>query len=48
LIDMANHIEAAKDSEGRVKTMQNMAAAANAYQAGRAIASGGQHLGVRS
>lgn len=41
LIDMANNIEAAKDAAGRVKTMQNMAAAANAYQAAGEIASGG-------
>ncbi|MDQ1835530.1 hemagglutinin repeat-containing protein, partial [Massilia scottii] len=33
LIDLANNRKAAKESDGRLSTMQNMAAAANAYQA---------------
>ncbi|WP_426107736.1 hemagglutinin repeat-containing protein [Massilia sp. TSP1-1-2] len=41
LIDLANNVDAAKDSDGRLKTMQNMAAAANAYQVGSAVANDG-------
>ena len=38
LIDLVNNTEAARQSDGRLSQMQTMAAAANAYQAGSAIA----------
>ncbi|HEX8615133.1 MAG TPA: hemagglutinin repeat-containing protein [Telluria sp.] len=40
LIDLANNRKAAKESDGRLSTMQNMAAAANAYQAASAAGGG--------
>ncbi|MGW8393131.1 hemagglutinin repeat-containing protein [Pseudoduganella sp. HUAS MS19] len=48
LIDLANNIEAARKSDGRLETMQRMAAASNAYQAGSAISSmaGGPGSGI--
>ncbi|KRB92814.1 hemagglutinin repeat-containing protein [Duganella sp. Root198D2] len=41
LIDLVNNVEAARKSDGRVQTMQGMAAAAQGYQATKAITSGG-------
>jgi len=48
LIDLANNVEAARKSDGRLKAMQGMAATANAYQAASAINSmtGGAGSGV--
>ncbi|MBI3713185.1 MAG: hemagglutinin repeat-containing protein, partial [Burkholderiales bacterium] len=39
LIDLINNVDAARKSDGRLKTMQGMAAGANAYQAASAISS---------
>ncbi|WP_171966927.1 hemagglutinin repeat-containing protein [Stenotrophomonas bentonitica] len=38
-IDLINNVDAARQSDGRLQAMQGMAAGANAYQAGSAIAS---------
>jgi filamentous hemagglutinin len=38
-IDLINNVDAARESDGRLAAMQGMAAGANAYQAGSAIAS---------
>jgi len=38
-IDLINNVDAARHSDGRLQAMQGMAAGANAYQAGSAIAS---------
>ncbi|WP_426336032.1 hemagglutinin repeat-containing protein [Pseudoduganella sp. R-31] len=48
LIDLANNVEAARKSDGRLKEMQRMAAAANGYQAYSAIESlrGGAGSGI--
>ncbi|WP_426336029.1 hemagglutinin repeat-containing protein [Pseudoduganella sp. R-31] len=48
LIDLANNVEAARKSDGRLKEMQRMAATANAYQAASAINSmtGGAGSGI--
>ncbi len=37
-IDLINNVDAARQSDGRLSSMQNMAAAANAYQSASAIA----------
>lgn len=37
-IDLINNVDAARESDGRLQTMQGMAAAANAYQAASAVA----------
>ncbi len=37
LIDLVNNVEAARKSDGRLSTMQNMAAGANAYQTASAV-----------
>ncbi|MFC0350701.1 hemagglutinin repeat-containing protein [Undibacterium danionis] len=39
LIDLVNNVEAARKSDGRLQTMQNMAAGANAYQTASAVSS---------
>jgi len=41
LIDLVNNVEAARKSDGRLQTMQGMAAAAQGYQATKAITNGG-------
>ncbi|SFG82775.1 filamentous hemagglutinin [Duganella sp. CF458] len=41
LIDLVNNVEAARKSDGRLQTMQGMAAAAQGYQAAKAVASKG-------
>jgi len=41
LIDLANNVEAARKSDGRLKAMQGMAAAAQGYQAAQAVAGKG-------
>ena len=54
IIDLVNNAEAARTSDGRLATMQGMAAAANAYQAASAISSmaggpgGGALLGAEA
>ncbi|WP_337590111.1 hemagglutinin repeat-containing protein, partial [Xanthomonas arboricola] len=40
LIDLINNVDDARQSDGRLSTMQNMAAAANAYQSVKAAKSG--------
>jgi len=40
LIDLVNNVEAARKSDGRLKAMQGMAAAANGYQAAKSMSSG--------
>ncbi|WP_244181116.1 hemagglutinin repeat-containing protein, partial [Xanthomonas melonis] len=40
LIDLINNVDDARKSDGRLGAMQNMAAAANAYQTARAVQSG--------
>ena len=41
LIDLVNNVDAARKSDGRLQAMQGMAAAAQGYGAGKAIASNG-------
>lgn len=41
LIDLSNNVEAASHSDGRLKALQGMAAAANAYQAASALSGNG-------
>jgi filamentous hemagglutinin len=44
-IDLINNVDAARESDGRLAAMQGMAAGANAYQAGSAIASAANGTG---
>lgn len=44
-IDLINNVDAARQSDGRLQAMQGMAAGANAYQAGSAIASAANGAG---
>jgi filamentous hemagglutinin len=41
LIDLVNNVDAARKSDGRLQTMQGMAAAAQGYQATKAVTNGG-------
>lgn len=45
LIDLINNVDSARESDGRLQAMQGMAAGANAYQAGSAIASAAGRAG---
>ena len=44
-IDLINNVDAARQSDGRLQAMQGMAAGANAYQAGSAIANAAKGAG---
>lgn len=44
-IDLINNVDAARESDGRLAAMQGLAAGANAYQAGSAIASAAKGAG---
>lgn len=47
-IDLINNVDSARESDGRLAAMQGMAAGANAYQAGSAIASAAKGAGSGS